>query len=205
MITMILISVLPLAGRATRSDRSKRKEFDQAPWVPPRNTGMHFVNLNLALSAFSLFRGSSMLTLRPIDPVAIEKRLESPDALVISASASTIDAADVDELPPRGLQRKKPQPRFIGKRAGRTQARRGARRFIGSDIRPLNRIHQTMATMKRSELRPLSYPARGFSRIAPRQPRHCRSIQRRLGQAPRISAMAAHAAALPTASVTSRE
>ena len=43
-----------------------------------------------------------MLTLRPIDPVAIEKRLESPDALVISASASTIDGADVDELPPRG-------------------------------------------------------------------------------------------------------
>ena len=63
---------------------------------------MHFVNLNLALSAFSLFRGSSMLTLRPIDPVAIDKRLESPDSLVISASASTIDAADVDELPPRG-------------------------------------------------------------------------------------------------------
>jgi hypothetical protein len=36
-----------------------------------------------------------MLTLRPIDPVAIAKRLESPDALVISASASTIDTADV--------------------------------------------------------------------------------------------------------------
>ena len=43
-----------------------------------------------------------MLTLRPIDPVAIEKRLESPDALVISASASTIDAADVDETPSAG-------------------------------------------------------------------------------------------------------
>ncbi|MBV8670581.1 MAG: hypothetical protein JO098_02355 [Candidatus Eremiobacteraeota bacterium] len=41
-----------------------------------------------------------MLTLRPIDPVVIE-RLEGPDAPVISVSASTIDAADVDGLPPR--------------------------------------------------------------------------------------------------------
>ena len=90
--------------------------------------------MNLALSAFSLFRGSSMLTLRPIDPVAIEKRLESPDALIVSASASTIDAADVDELPPRGdSKRKKRQPRFIGKRAGRTSPsiRRGFKRTSG--------------------------------------------------------------------------
>ena len=100
MITMILISVLP--WQAEQLGPVKAQRIDQAPWVPPRNTGMHFVNLNLALSAFSLFRGSSMLTLRPIDPVAIERRLESPDSLVISASASTIDAADVDELPPRG-------------------------------------------------------------------------------------------------------
>ena len=93
---------------------------------------MQFVNLNLALSAFSLFQRSSMLTLRPIDPVAIEKRLESPDSLVISASASTIDATDVDDLPPRGESPTgRNQPRFIGTSGS-------CRR---SD--PLNRIHQT--------------------------------------------------------------
>jgi hypothetical protein len=42
-----------------------------------------------------------MLTLRPTDLVAIEKQLESQDAPVISVSVSTIDAADVEGLPPR--------------------------------------------------------------------------------------------------------
>jgi hypothetical protein len=95
---------------------------------------MHFVNMNLALSAFSLFRGSSMLTLRPIDPVAIEKRLESPDALIVSARASTIDAADVDELPPRGRFQKEETPAPLHRqRAGRTfrSIRRGFERTSG--------------------------------------------------------------------------
>ena len=94
---------------------------------------MRFVNLNPALSAF-LFSGVTHAYPRPIDPIAIEKRLESPDALVISGSASTIDAADVDELAPRGdSNRKKPQPRFIGKRAGRTShsIRHGFKRTSG--------------------------------------------------------------------------
>ncbi|MBV8244127.1 MAG: hypothetical protein JOY75_25380 [Hyphomicrobiales bacterium] len=59
-------------------------------------------NLDLAFSAFFLLRESPMLTLRPIDTVAIEKQLESADAPVISVSVSTIDAADLDGLPPRG-------------------------------------------------------------------------------------------------------
>ena len=84
---------------------------------------MHFVNLNLALSAFSLFRGSSMLTLRPIDPVAIEERLESPDTLVISASASTIDTADVGELPTRGRLQQEETPAPLHRQKGRTDLR----------------------------------------------------------------------------------
>ena len=151
---------------------------------------MHFVNLSLALSAFSLFRGSSMLTLRPIDPVAIEKRLESPDALVISASVSTIDAADVSALPPRGRLQEEETPAPLHRQKGSTDVRLNPP-WVQADVRvksfalafvsmlraassgscrrsdPLSRIHQTMATMKRSELRSLSYPARGFSRIAP--------------------------------------
>jgi hypothetical protein len=47
------------------------------------------------------FSEDRMVTLRPIDPVAIEKQLESPHAPVISVSVSTIDAADVDGFPPR--------------------------------------------------------------------------------------------------------
>jgi hypothetical protein len=69
-----------------------------------------------------------------MDPVAIEKRLESPDALVISASASTIDAADVGALPPRGrLQEEETPARFIGKRAVRTfgSIRHGFKRTSG--------------------------------------------------------------------------
>jgi hypothetical protein len=130
-----------------------------------------------------------MITLRPIDPVAIEKRLESPDALVISGSASTIDAADVDELPPRGRLQQEETSAPLHRQKGRTnvppdppwvQANvrvKFALAFVSmpcgtvigfvSESDPLSRIHQTMATMKRSELRPLSYPARGFSRIAP--------------------------------------
>ena len=60
---------------------------------------MHFVNLNLALSAF-LFRGSPVLAMRPIDPVAIETQLASPVAPVILVNASTIGAADADEFLP---------------------------------------------------------------------------------------------------------
>ena len=84
---------------------------------------MHFVNLNLALSAFSLFRGSSMLTLRPIDLVAIEERLESPDTLVISASASTIDTADVGELPRRGRLQQEETPAPLHRQKGSTDVR----------------------------------------------------------------------------------
>ena len=60
-----------------------------------------------------------MLTLRPIDPVAIEKRLESPDALVISASASTIDVADVDETPAAETP-KEETPATLHRQKGRT-------------------------------------------------------------------------------------
>ena len=61
-----------------------------------------------------------MLTLRPIDPVAIEKRLESPNALVISASAYMIDAADVDELPPQGRLQQEETPAPLHRQNGRT-------------------------------------------------------------------------------------
>lgn len=80
---------------------------------------MRFVNLNLALSAF-LFSGFIHAYPRPIDPIAIEKRLESPDALVILGSASTIDAADVDELPPRGRLQQEETSAPLHRQKGRT-------------------------------------------------------------------------------------
>jgi hypothetical protein len=51
-----------------------------------------------------------MLTLRSIDPVAIEKQLESPGAPVISIGVSTIDVADVDGLAPRGRRQQEEAP-----------------------------------------------------------------------------------------------
>jgi hypothetical protein len=49
-----------------------------------------------------------MLTLRSIDPVAIENQLEG--APVISVGVSTIDVADVDGLVPRGRRQQEEAP-----------------------------------------------------------------------------------------------
>jgi hypothetical protein len=122
--------------------------------------------------------------------------------------------------------RKNAQPRFIGKKGwtdvpldppwvqADVRVKSFALAFVSmlcatvigfaSEFRPLNRIHQTMATMKRSELRPPSYPARLQS--------NCSGASQGTAEASnagsdwlRISAMATHAAMLLNASVTSRE
>ena len=189
---------------------------------------MHFVNLNLALSAFSLFRGSSMLTLRPIDPVAIEKRLESPDALVISASASTIDAADVDELPPRGRLQQEETPAPLHRQKGRTdvpldppwlQADARVKSFALAFVSML--CARVIGFV--SEIRPLKsdLPDYGYDEALGTETSflsramlqsNCSGESQGTAEASnggsdrlRISAMAVHAAASPTASVTSRE
>jgi hypothetical protein len=65
--------------------------------------------LNLELSAFS-FSADRMLTLRPIEPVAIEKQMASPDAPAIFVSVSTIDAADADGLLPGEILQQEEAP-----------------------------------------------------------------------------------------------
>jgi hypothetical protein len=69
-----------------------------------------------------------------IDPIAIEKRLESPDALVIAAGASTIDAEDVDEPPPRGRLQQEESPAPLHRQKGLDG--RSARSAMGSSGRP---------------------------------------------------------------------
>src|SRR6516164_6886205 len=189
---------------------------------------MHFVNLNLALSAFSLFRGSSMLTLRPMHPVAIEKRLESPDALVISASASTIDAADVGALPPRGRLQEEETPAPLHRQKGSTDVRLNPP-WVQADVRvksfALAFVSMLCATVIGfvSEIRPLKsdLPDYGYDEALGTETSflsramlqsNCSGESKGTAEASnggsgrlRISAMAAHAAALPTASVTSRE
>ena len=98
---------------------------------------------------------------RPIDPTAIEKRLESPDALVISASASTIDAADVDELPPRGRLQREETPAPLHRQKGRTDVRLDSP-WVQADVRvksfALAFVSMLCATVIGfvSEIRPLS-------------------------------------------------
>lgn len=161
-----------------------------------------------------------MLTLRPIDPVATEKRLESPDALVISASASTIDAADVDELPPRGRLQQEETPAPLHRQKGRTDIPLDPPR-VQADVRvksfafPFVRMLCATVIGFVSEIRPLKpdSPDDGYDE-APgtetsfvsraRVPSNCSGASQRTAEASnggscrlRISAMAA--------SITSRE
>src|SRR5215471_6806069 len=127
-----------------------------------------------------------MLTLRPIDPVAIEKRLQSPDALVISTSASTIDAADVDELPPRGRIQQEETPALLHRQKGRTDVPLDPP-WVQTDVRVKSFVLAFVSMLCTTvigfvpEIRPLksdspdygydealgTETARGFSRIAP--------------------------------------
>ena len=168
-----------------------------------------------------------MLTLRPMHPVAIEKRLESPDALVISASASTIDAADVGALPPRGRLQQEETPAPLHRQKGRTDLRLHPP-WVLADVRvksfALAFLSMLCATVIGfvSEIRPVKSdsPDDGCDEALgtetsflsrARLHSNCSGSQ---GAAEasnggpdrfRISKMAAHAAALPTASVISRE
>lgn len=169
-----------------------------------------------------------MLTLRSIDPVAIEKRLESPDALVISASASTIDAADVDELPPRGRLQQEETPAPLYRQKDRTDVPVDPP-WVQAGVRlksfALAFVSMLCATVTGfvSEIRPLKSdsPDYGYDEALgteisflsrARLQSHCSGASQGAAEASRgrsdrlrISAMAAHAAPSPTASVTSRE
>ena len=131
-----------------------------------------------------------MLAMRPIDPVAIETQLASPDAPVILVNVSTIDEAGTDEfLPGKRLQHEEApvwcdrQERLadVPLDAPSLQSDVGVRSFalafvgmlcaavIGfvSEIRPLKAHSPYLAMTKRSELRTLPCPARTSSQIAP--------------------------------------
>ena len=166
-----------------------------------------------------------MLTLRPIDPVAIDKRLESPDALVILASASTIDA---DELPLRARLQQEETPAPLHRQKGRTDVPLDPP-WVQADVRvksfALAFVSMLCATVIGfvSEIRPLqsASPDYGYDEALgtetsflsrARLQSNCSRASQGAVEASnggsdklRISAMPAHAAALPTASVTSRE
>jgi hypothetical protein len=89
-----------------------------------------------------------------------------------------------------------------------------APRFVGmlcaavigfvSEIRPLKAHSPDLATTKRSELRTLPCPARTSSNCSDDSPATAGVSKDGLDRL-RVSAIAAHAAASPTASITSRE
>jgi hypothetical protein len=162
-----------------------------------------------------------------IDPIAIEKRLESPDALVISGSASTIDAADVDELPPRGRLQQEETSAPLHRQKGRTDVPLDPS-WVQADVRvmfALDFVSMPCGTVIVfvSEIRPLKSdsPDYGYDEALgtetsflsrTRLQSNCSGASQGTAEASsagsdrlRISTMAAHAVALPTANVTSRE
>lgn len=169
-----------------------------------------------------------MLTVRPIEPFAIEKRPESRDALVISASASRIDAADVDELPPRGRLQKEETPAPLHRQKARTDVPLDPP-WVRADVRVKSfalafvGMLCAMVIGFMSEIRPLKSdsPDYGYDEALgtetsflsrERLQSNCSGASQGTAEAsnggsdrPGIGAMPAHAAALPSVSVTSRE
>jgi hypothetical protein len=165
-----------------------------------------------------LFRGSRMLTLRPMDPVAIEKQLEGPGAPVILISVSTIDDGllpgerlQQDEAPARLHRQERPTdvPPDAPSNRSDVRVRPFALAFVGllratvigfvSEIRPLepdspdNGYDEALGT-ETSSMSSANFLS-NCSDDGPTIAGASKDGLDRLG----VSAIAAHAAASPTA------